>query len=383
MTDFVIHEKAVDGPATHVLIVGVGNYPHLVGGNGVRYNEHGGMRQLSSPPLSAMAIATWLVSSYDHPSKPLASVSMLSSAAAPGVFTNPITTVQTPISPATFSNLDAAARSWKSLGDSSPDNLMLFYFCGHGIANGPDLALLLEDFGSVPDSALDYALDFRRFHLAMERCKARHQCFFIDACRSGDRNIIDAAGYAGRPIFTPSTRRNRDIPIRQKPVFYSTFAGERAQSRTDQVSLFTDAILKAFDGGGADDTDGDWWVDTSQLQKTVQFMMERAKDQGFPAAQANPVDDMSVFQLHRLTSEPCVPVVIGCRPQELNQYANLTWESGARQDTRPPQNIDWDTRLTVGRYTFSADLANGQAAPSKIERTVRPPYRRIELEVEQ
>jgi hypothetical protein len=383
MTDFVIHEEQINGPATHVLIIGVGNYPHLVGGSSDRYSEHGGMRQLSSPPISALAVAEWLVTSYDHPSKPLASVSMLSSAAEPSVFTNPKTATQTPISSATFSNLDAAARSWKGLGDSNPDNLMLFYFCGHGIANGPDLSLLLEDFGSVPDSALEYALDFRRFHIAMERCNARHQCFFIDACRSGDRNIIDAAGYAGRSIFTPSTRRNRDIPIRQKPVFYSTFAGERAQSRTGQVSLFTDAILKAFEGGGADDTDGDWWVDTSQLQKTVQFMMERAIDQGFPSSQANPVDDMSVFQLHRLTSEPSVPVVIGCRPNELNQLASLSWQSGPQQDTRPPQDVDWDTSLIAGRYTFSANVAGGQTTPPPIERTVRPPYRRIKLEVEQ
>jgi len=381
MSNFIVYEKPIPGPATHAFIVGVGNYPHLVGGNGTRYDQHGGMRQLSSPPISALAMAKWLVSSYKHPDKPLASLSMLSSSAEPSFFSDPESGSQIEIKPATFSNLDTAVKSWKALGDSSSDNLMLFYFCGHGIANGPDLALLLEDFGSDPDSALESALDFRRFHIAMERCKARHQCFFIDACRSGDRNIIDAAGYAGRPIFTPSTRRNREIPIRQKPVFYSTFSGERAQSRTGKVSLFTDAVLNAFKGGGADDTDGDWWVDTSQLQKTVQFMMERAQDQGYPSAQANPVDDMSVFPLHRLNGEPSVPVVVGCRPNELNQQANLRCESETQEVVRPPQDTDWDINLTAGRYTFSADIADVTTSPEPKQRMVRPPYRKIWLEV--
>ena len=381
MPPSVIHENAAAQPATHVLLVGVGRYPHLIGGTGPLYAEHGGMRQLSSPPLSAVAFANWLISSFGHPAKPLGSVALLAAGDDDVEFKHPVTGAVTTLQIPSFANLETAAKEWKARGDSSPNNLMLFYFCGHGIANGPDLALILQDFGEEADSALESALDFRRFRLGMERCKARHQCYFIDACRTGDSNIIDAAGYAGRPIFTPTTRRDRTLPVRQMPAFYSTFAGERAQSRTDEVSLFTEAVLRALKGGGADDTSGDWWVDTSQLQKTVQFMMERAHEQGFPSAQINPVDDMSTFSLHQLTADPSVPVVIGCRPAELNKHATLSWSSGGATEQRPPKDKDWDTVLEIGDYTFSADLPPGQAAPPPADRFVRPPFRRVHLEV--
>lgn len=381
MSSFLVHDEFTAGPGTHALIVGVGNYPHLIGGEGALYPEHGGMMQLSSPPLSALAFAEWLTSSFSHPGKPLASVQMIVGASKPVEFEHPQSGTRTKLKRPTFENLRLAATEWKARGNSHPDNLMLFYFCGHGIANGPDLALILEDFGVDPDTAMEHALDFRRFRLGMERCKARHQCFLIDACRTGDANIIDAAGYVGRPIFTPTTRRDRNLPIRQMPAFYSTFAGERAQSRTGKVSLFTDAMLRALKGGGADDTEGDWWIDTSQLQKSVQFMMERAHEQGYPSAQINPVDDMSMFQLHKLTTDPTVPVVIGCRPVELNEQATLTWESNGKATHRNPQKGDWIIDLSLGDYTFKAQLASGAAPPAPINRSVRPPYRTIHLEV--
>ena len=181
MTSFLVHGDSAAGPGTHALIVGVGNYPHLIGGGADLYPEHGGMMQLSSPPLSALAFAEWLTSSFSHPDKPLASVHMIAGANGPVEFEHPQSGVKTVLERPTFENLRQAVREWKARGDSHPDNLMLFYFCGHGIANGPDLALILEDFGVDPDTALEYALDFRRFRLGMERCKARHQCFLIDA----------------------------------------------------------------------------------------------------------------------------------------------------------------------------------------------------------
>ena len=33
---FLVHDVAVAGPATHALVIGVGDYPHLNGGSGQR-----------------------------------------------------------------------------------------------------------------------------------------------------------------------------------------------------------------------------------------------------------------------------------------------------------------------------------------------------------
>ncbi|WP_079053816.1 hypothetical protein [Streptomyces graminilatus] len=55
MAGSVIHlEEAADQPRTHALVVGVGKYPHLAGGESP-VADPDGMRQLSSPPLSARA----------------------------------------------------------------------------------------------------------------------------------------------------------------------------------------------------------------------------------------------------------------------------------------------------------------------------------------
>ena len=83
---FLVHEAAVQGPATHALVVGVGAYPHLNGGSGRLSEQHDGMAQLTSPPLSARAFASWLLSEFKHPHKPLGSVALLLSESAPAPF---------------------------------------------------------------------------------------------------------------------------------------------------------------------------------------------------------------------------------------------------------------------------------------------------------
>ena len=45
------------------------------------------------------------------------------------------------------------------LGDENREHLS-FFFCGHGIAKGQDLALLLPDFAAVDKSPLHGAFDF-------------------------------------------------------------------------------------------------------------------------------------------------------------------------------------------------------------------------------
>src|SRR5688572_29148314 len=68
---FLVHDAGVGGPATHALVIGVGAYPHLNGGSGRLSPQHDGMEQLTSPPISARQFASWLMSEFNHPQKPL------------------------------------------------------------------------------------------------------------------------------------------------------------------------------------------------------------------------------------------------------------------------------------------------------------------------
>ena len=53
-------------PGTHALLMGVGKYPHLTGGDGPSSEAADGMQQLSSPS-PARAIADWLLTEYRFP----------------------------------------------------------------------------------------------------------------------------------------------------------------------------------------------------------------------------------------------------------------------------------------------------------------------------
>lgn len=371
----LVHQASHPQAATHVLIVGVGKYPALIGGTGALYADHGGMGQLTSPPLSVVRLAEWFVAKYDHPGRPLGSVELLASGASPVNFQHPDGGAAQAVDEPTFLAFDAAATAWKQRGDSHSDNLMIFYFCGHGIASSPEQALLMQDFGSEPAKALSSALDLRQFHLGMEQCRARQQAFFVDACRTGNPLLI--GGYAGQALFTPSPHRDPSLPMRHKPVFYSTVEGSVSQARAGQVSLYTEALLEALEGGGADDTDGPWWVATNQLATSIQFIIQQAQIQhGYPLAQVNATDHLTNFHLHHLTSEPLVPVSIGCRPEALNSLATLSWSGNGGGATRGPDARDWSTTLKLGSYDFHAA---GPPLSPNLGRYVRPPYRRVEL----
>ena len=64
----------LEGARTHVLVIGVGRYPHLKDGSGRVLENHYGLGQLTSPPLSAAAIADWFVGApFRNPAAPLGS----------------------------------------------------------------------------------------------------------------------------------------------------------------------------------------------------------------------------------------------------------------------------------------------------------------------
>jgi len=64
-------------PGTHAVVIGIGRYPWLVGGKAKpRFAQNDGMAQLTSPPASARAFATWLLETYENPEAPLVSLDL-------------------------------------------------------------------------------------------------------------------------------------------------------------------------------------------------------------------------------------------------------------------------------------------------------------------
>jgi len=377
MPNYLVHEQRFIGPATHVLAIGVGAYPHLLNGIGPLSPHNDGMRQLTSPSASARMFASWFIERYHNPNRPLGTVSLLLSEASRRPFTNSKSNQTVIPEIADYTNVAAAIANWKSLGEIDARNLLIFYFCGHGIAQGPDIALLLSDYGCDSNAPLDRALDFRRFRQGMARYAPRQQLYFIDTCRASTDTIIEAFGNAGRVPIHPG----QEMPA-ETPVYYATLAGEEAFGMPNQVSLFTGAILKGLNGTGSDNSEGDWRVTTTRLKEAIEYHVRQAFETGSERAQVPPTDELTMFEIHHLLGQPEVPVMVTCEPETENNKAEFICEFNNRELTRrQPAPTQWSLTLNAGQYLFRAKIRNGTIRKREKEAWVRPIYLKVRLEV--
>ncbi|OBJ08570.1 caspase family protein [Mycobacterium sp. 1465703.0] len=377
--DLIFEDHSVD-PGTHALVIGVGKYPHLLGGGERTSPDAEGMRQLSSPPISARAFADWLRNEYRFPDKPLASLALLLSEQVPG----PDAKL------ANSSNVVQAVREWKARATSNPNNRLIFYFCGHGISQGEDMALLLSDFGASVDNPLDGALDFRQLVSGLKPCAASQQLFFVDACRASTDTMI--AGSGGSAGVVPLLPRGRPKPPELPPMvpitYFATLAGSDSHARPNQASLFTDALIKGLRGAGSDNTDdgSGWCVTTTRLQDALNHFLGEPTFAGQMAKVQIPVaTELITYDLHSLSGQPTVPVYVRCpTPDETKraQYVCLLKLNLEEKARREPDGKDGEKvfELPADEYLFMATLAAEDIRTKTL--TIRPVSRRLVMGAE-
>ena len=186
-------------PGTHVFIVGVGEYTCLLGGDPARLlDKPMGLGQLSSPPLSAIALADWFVGGqtpdsnaderegFHNPDVPLASVELLVS---PGLDYQCPGGTTVAVDAATRDNIDACYVAWLARAKSHPGNIAVFYFCGHGVAGSSDY-ILPSDFGAHRKNPWSNAIDIAETARAARREVGGSLYFFVDACRQVSRDSL-------------------------------------------------------------------------------------------------------------------------------------------------------------------------------------------------
>src|SRR5690606_10850912 len=226
--------------------------------------------QLSSPPASAFAFAAWLLDEFNNSDKPLASLSLLVSDSEQQAFSHP--RLPAPAAPAAADarTVIAALRAWKRRGDANEGNLMLFFFCGHGVARGLDgLTLLLRDYGYESAMPMEGAIDFAAFQRGMAQCAASCQCFFVDACRQVS-DIARNTTESGQKVIQDDINRPFDSDWNYA-VLYSTVEGESAYGRRGKPSFYTEELIKGLNGAAANNRNarGQWRVGTSDLNQSI------------------------------------------------------------------------------------------------------------------
>jgi len=382
----LIYEEDVQGPATHALVIGVGYYAHLPGGKGAEFPDHEGLEQLTSPPESAKSFANWLLNTYNNPTKPLGTLEMLISAEDNSPFELPNGDEMT-VEAAKFEQVQTAINSWIDRGDKDPDNLLMFFFCGHGVSRGYATSLLMEDFGKNQRNPLQHALSFREFYDGMDTCKARQQCYFIDACRTASPGLITRYNnYTGDPVL-PGSAYLAAERTRAAPIFYATVPGSNAYGRPSQPSMFTESLLKALSGAGSTDLEeeGEFRVDTNTLNQGLHHLLRRTVSDPRGIGQVISVDELVNFTLHYLRKNPVIPVTIGCKPKEANLEAQLSYLGPQAAEVTKrlyEEETDWYVDLELGDYHFYAEFPGGIYHNDEKDRSVRPPFRKVYLEVE-
>ena len=367
-------ESKVYGPATHVLVIGVGGYRHLEGGTGIPIDDalqYGNLGQLTSPPRSALAFASFLRdSTRDHWKAPLATIDLLVSLAPADavVFQSGIA-----FNEPTIDNIASAFDDWRGRCSSNADNVAIFYFCGHGL-QGNEQLLLASDFGKFSGNHFKGAFAFDSTRNGFLQSAPNTQCFFIDACREVTPGAIENLGGApALPLVSPRAYKPRqckhDLTIQSSAPFENAFAPVKG------ISYFTSALLKALAGGAATtDEYGDWVIRTDGVTSRIDELLwaESGRDQ--PTAKGPGLNPTVIY---RLDSPPDTKLILECDPRLALAVAALSCETspppGARYERMPPAPTAWELIVRAGYYTINASFIDGAFRNASRTVLVTPP----------
>ena len=363
-------------PAVHVLIVGVGEYPHLQGGAGKPFANNAGMGQLTSPPISASSFAEWLKKNFEPFGAELGSIAVLCSGNASFVDDS-----SNPVYPhtANLTNLIQSVYDWYERGNKHEDNQMIFYFCGHGATSGIVNSLLLSNFG---ENKLDPfgtgAFDADGFMNGMRKCKAKHQLYLFDACRSVPQNYLrDFGSKGGADLIAGSAHEN--LGIGQQVCLWASELGLSAFARPGENSVFMDGLLLAMLGSGSlREDDGSWHIQARSLEKGINVFIEGIlgkEEKQF----VTPGRLSSSFPIHVLSAPPMVPIKVTSVPANIFTEIEIKCNSGHSK----PIGTDgpWRLDLPYGVYKMSASMTAGGVVVSTEDCLATPPCQTVPLKI--
>ncbi|MEM6797538.1 MAG: caspase family protein [Acidobacteriota bacterium] len=393
---FLDQERDPEAPGTHALILGVGEYAYGKG-RGQASEVAGDLRQLSSPPLSARAMADWFLGSFRNSARPLASLSLLLSEETPTPY-RPSRGSPAAVEPGqpqprgTYANVRAAAIAWAKRLRSHKDNLGVFYFCGHGASSGQLAALLLEDFGD-PDFPLDHAVDVDGLRGGMKNSPAVQQVYLFDCCRSNVDALMTGGQRIGSRLVTELPFRRGHRETAQQFVLFPTLDGEEAYGVPGEISLFSRSVIDALSFAAArlDDRDR-WWTDTTGLHEEISRLIEHRVPEELRGRSRPNALDSTRFTLNEIDEPTRIRSFVTISRRELWPNGLVLGCSDAGGGGQPAQEQSSEETgshscctfdLERGRWRFSGSFtarADGRQIEAR-ERHVTPPVEYITLEV--
>lgn len=330
--------------ATHVLLVGCGEYPSLAAAG------YGSLPSLTSPKVSVEAVAKWFLTGVDtmpagqgkdsseafcNADAPLGSLVMLASPT--GSYETPFgMTVET--KRPSIANVKTAYVTWVKRLKLNPESRGVFYFCGHGISDGETQYLVADDFGEDEADIWNAV-----FHLSMTVQGTLRQAkaslfYFIDACMELSEEIINQMENPRGLINTP---RRGALTTTDWAIVRATTANRLAYASDGGIAHFTQALLSALRGHcGVEHPSGiGYAVDVTRLRAAISEFLEFAQPDGKADRQKigkTEGDGNWTVPLHVLSKRPSVMLELDVSPQGFRPMAQAFMEDMALvRDTKP------------------------------------------------
>lgn len=267
-----------DSTATHVLLVGCGEYP------AIGKTAYSNVKPLSSPHASVQEMVNWYLGgahampagqekspheAFSNPDAPLGSLTALVS---------PSINIQTPpggnvaCERPTLDNIRDAYTQWYERLGANPESIGVFYFCGHGVSDGVEQFLIADDFGEK-GKTWSKAFHVSNTREATIRATKARIIYVLDACREFND---DANNQLNIPQALTDGSRKGTIISAGSATLRSTSPNRLAYTPNKGVTYFTQALLQALRGHCGeerDDAPGVFDVRPSELQVATAVLL--------------------------------------------------------------------------------------------------------------
>jgi len=369
-----VFENAQAGGGTRLLIIGASAYPHARDQK-LRVPK---LNPISSASLSAMEIARRAIKDWANQfSKPLASVDLLvDTPEAPGgaIFTSPDGTDHQLNAP-TMANVKVAKGAW--LSGVGPDDMLVFYCCGHGIwlpARGR--TFLASSFGEDEDNPWADAIALDDFAFGLSEFAPRQQWLIFDCCNNTPPEALKSMGATANPLVQSLEGQRKLMEtahgLLSQVTVSSSSPGAQSFGKDGRSSRFMEAFLEACEGAGCRrQTDGKWWVDQQGIEEAIATYRLRVapveEEEYFLFPRLTQTDAADVPRLLWHTDKPLCTLLVRSLPAYRLKQGSLTIKCRATDEKVGEQKAGADAaaryRLKVKPwldYDLKAVFENGE-----------------------
>jgi hypothetical protein len=373
-------EKSSGEGQAHALVIGTGRYPFIENPKPELPFEFRMLKSLETAPASALAMADWLLDGFDPPNVTQCTVELLVNDprnpsgdvryAPPGSSNDPVA-VEHP----TISNVKEAFGRWKKRCDTSPNNMAIFYVCGHGFWLGSVLALLEDTGASEVRDWFEAAISFDIFVQNMVQCKAGVQIFLADCCQelapSARQYVGMMPGDPLIPVFTPVNPKRNGLVVKAAQPGLSAHAPPGYEP-----AYVTQAILAALKGRAAEPGPNGWRITCGKMGEAIEQVLMEFDDTDVRYFKPEPIGLLRT-ELHRLSESPDVPVQIQFNPTRAIHEAEVSLSSSDGKVLFRDQSVPDDAwspgSVRPGMYYAEAHFATSAFRNAKAEVYALPP----------